>query len=84
MSFQIQFQLATFNFLENETKNKYLDKLSVPYLSVYPNDHTEQMNEDDISPGNLFIPKEKAEFVVASDRDYSPSSRQHELATLDQ
>ena len=54
------------NFLENEIKNKYLGKLTVPYLSIYPNDHTEQMNEDDISPGNLLIPKEEAQFVVDS------------------
>lgn len=55
--------IPTCNF---ETENKHSDRRSVPYLSVYPNDHTEQMNEDDISPGNLLIPKEEAELVVAS------------------
>ena len=54
------------DYLSEEIRNTYTNKFSVPYLSVYPNDNTEIMNEDDVSPGNILIPKREALFVVAS------------------
>ena len=53
------------DYPSEEIRNTFTNKFSVPYLSVYPNDNTNLMNEDDISVGNIIIPKREAIYVVA-------------------
>ena len=54
------------DYLSDEIRNSFTSRFSVPYLSVYPNDNTEVMNEDGVSPGNILIPERESVFVVTS------------------
>ncbi|KAI6646557.1 Beta-1,4-N-acetyl-galactosaminyl transferase 3 [Oopsacas minuta] len=63
---EFSYSIPNCNIFEDEISNIYLKKLSVPYLSVYPNDNTELMNEDDISSGNILLSEKEGLSVVAS------------------